>query len=102
MNRRDLMRIAAGLGIATAIPSLTMEAVASTGTEQAQTEKTLPKAQASASAPSTNEDKKLCPVCGMKGNPSITSVYKGKTYYFCEQAHKVTFEDAPEGFVKTS
>ena len=42
MNRRDLIRIAAGLGIAATIPSLTMEAIASPGTEQAQTEKTQP------------------------------------------------------------
>lgn len=102
MNRRDLIRIAAGLGIAAAIPSLTMEAAASRGAEQAQTEATQQKGQSSPPAPSTNEDKKLCPVCGMKGDPAIKSDYKGKTYYFCEQGHKVTFDDSPEDFVKTS
>jgi YHS domain-containing protein len=102
MNRRDLIRIGAVLGTAIAIPSLTMEAAASPGTEQAQTEKTQPEGQASPPAPPTNEDKKLCLVCGMKGDPAITSVYKGQTYYFCEQDHKVTFDDSPEDFVKTS
>ena len=102
MNRRELIRLATGLGIATAIPSLAMEAVASPGMEQAQTEKTPPKGQASPPAPSTNEDKNLCPVCGMKGDPAIKSVYKGKTYYFCMQDHKVTFDDSPDDFVKTS
>jgi YHS domain-containing protein len=102
MNRRDLIRIAAVAGTAIAIPSLRMEAVAGPGTEQAQTEKTQPKGQTSPSAPSPNEDKKLCAVCGMKGNPAITSVYKGKTYYFCAQDHKLTFDDSPEDFVKTS
>jgi YHS domain-containing protein len=102
MNRRDLIRIAAGLGISATIPSLTMEAIASPGTEQTQTEKTQPEGQASPSAPPTNEDKKLCPVCGMKGDPAITSVYKGKTYYFCMQDHKLTFDDDPDAFVETS
>ncbi|MGA2538420.1 MAG: YHS domain-containing protein [Terracidiphilus sp.] len=99
MNRRELIRIAAGLGIATAIPSLTMEAVASPSTEQAQAEKAQPDDQAT---PATNDDKKLCPVCGMKADPAIKSVYKGKTYYFCMQDHKVTFDDSPEDFVKAS
>jgi len=44
----------------------------------------------------------LCPVCSMEGNPSISSSYKGKTYYFCMQDHKVTFEEAPEEFLKAS
>jgi YHS domain-containing protein len=99
MNRRDLIRNAAGLGIAIALPSLTMEAFASPRTEQGQTEKTQPDGQA---APSSKEDKKLCPVCGMKADPAIKSVYKGKTYYFCMQDHKVTFDDSPEDFVKSS
>src|ERR1700735_1009068 len=38
----------------------------------------------------------LCPVCSMEGSPSISSNYKGKTYYFCMQEHKVTFDEAPE------
>jgi YHS domain-containing protein len=102
MNRRESIRIAAGLWIAAAVPSLTMDAVASPGKEQAQTENTQPKDQPSTSAPATKEDKKLCPVCGMSGDPAITSVYKGKIYYFCEQGHKVTFDDSPEDFLKTS
>jgi putative intracellular protease/amidase/YHS domain-containing protein len=42
----------------------------------------------------------LCPVCSMEGDPAITSVYKGKTYYFCMQDDKVTFDGSPEQFVK--
>src|SRR3984957_15687312 len=44
----------------------------------------------------------LCPVCSMEGDPSISSSYKGKTYYFCMQEHKVTFDEAPEDFVKAT
>ena len=44
----------------------------------------------------------LCPVCSMEGDPSISSNYKGKTYYFCMQEHKVTFEEAPGDFVKAN
>jgi putative intracellular protease/amidase/YHS domain-containing protein len=44
-------------------------------------------------------DKRLCPVCGMDGDPTITSVYKGKTYLFCMREHKEAFEKAPAGFV---
>jgi YHS domain-containing protein len=44
----------------------------------------------------------LCPVCSMEGNLSISSSYKGKTYYFCMQEHKTTFDEAPEDFVKAT
>lgn len=44
----------------------------------------------------------FCPVCGMQGNPAITSVYKGKTYYFCMQDHKLTFDEDPEEFVQAT
>jgi putative intracellular protease/amidase/YHS domain-containing protein len=44
----------------------------------------------------------LCPVCSMDGDPSISSSYKGKPYYFCMQEHKVTFEEAPGDFVKAN
>src|SRR5271170_600226 len=44
----------------------------------------------------------LCPVCSMEGNLSISSSYKGKTYYFCMQEHKVTFDEAPAEFAKTT
>ena len=38
----------------------------------------------------------LCPVCSMEADRSISSTYKGKTYYFCMQAHKVTFDESPQ------
>jgi len=44
-------------------------------------------------------DKRLCPVCGMDGDPTITSVYKGKTYLFCLREHKEAFEKAPARYV---
>ena len=43
----------------------------------------------------------LCPVCSMEGNLAIKSIYEGKTYYFCEQAHKQTFDASPAEFAKT-
>jgi len=47
-------------------------------------------------------DKSLCPVCGMDSDPSITSVYKGKTYFFCIRNHKEAFDKDPARFVSTS
>jgi len=47
-------------------------------------------------------DKRLCPVCGMDGDPTITSVYKGKTYLFCLREHKEAFEKAPARFVSAA
>ena len=44
----------------------------------------------------------VCPVCGMAGLPSISSTYKGKTYYFCMQADKATFDASPEEFAKSA
>jgi putative intracellular protease/amidase/YHS domain-containing protein len=44
-------------------------------------------------------DKSHCPVCGMDADPTITSVYKGKTYLFCLREHKETFDKAPARFV---
>jgi YHS domain-containing protein len=40
----------------------------------------------------------LCPICAMEvdRNTAPKSVYKGKTYYFCSQNHKATFDAAPE------
>jgi putative intracellular protease/amidase/YHS domain-containing protein len=40
----------------------------------------------------------LCPVCSMEVDRATapTSVYKGKTYYFCSGAHKAAFDEAPE------
>jgi putative intracellular protease/amidase/YHS domain-containing protein len=42
----------------------------------------------------------ICPVCGMAAVLSVSSAYKGKTYYFCMQADKATFDRSPEEFVK--
>jgi putative intracellular protease/amidase/YHS domain-containing protein len=43
-----------------------------------------------------------CPVCGMPSGPAkkITSIYKGKTYYFCQmgEACKGKFDAAPDKF----
>jgi putative intracellular protease/amidase/YHS domain-containing protein len=47
-------------------------------------------------------DKGLCPVCGMDGDPTITSVYKSKTYLFCMRDHKEAFEKAPARFVSAA
>jgi YHS domain-containing protein len=33
---------------------------------------------------------------------ALSSVYKGKKYYFCMPGHKEQFDAAPEKFVKTS
>ena len=44
-------------------------------------------------------DNGLCPVCGMDADPTITSVYKGKTYSFCMRDHKEAFDKAPASFV---
>ena len=49
--------------------------------------------------PRFTADKSLCPVCGMDGDPTITSVYKGKTYLFCMRDHKEAFDKAPARFV---
>lgn len=45
----------------------------------------------------------VCPVCGMKlkvekNTPSF--IYKGKTYYFMNEAHKKMFEKDPEKYLK--
>jgi YHS domain-containing protein len=44
------------------------------------------------------------PVCDMDVDRStaLSSVYKGKKYYFCMPGHKEQFDAAPEKFVKTS
>jgi putative intracellular protease/amidase/YHS domain-containing protein len=40
----------------------------------------------------------LCPVCSMEVDRASapTSVYKGKSYYFCSADHKSTFDAAPQ------
>jgi YHS domain-containing protein len=40
----------------------------------------------------------LCPVCGMAAKPGISSNYKGKTYWFCMQEDKETFDATPDKF----
>jgi putative intracellular protease/amidase/YHS domain-containing protein len=46
--------------------------------------------------------KSLCPVCGMDSDPTITSVYQGKTYLFCTRNHKEAFDKDPARFVSAS
>jgi YHS domain-containing protein len=46
-----------------------------------------------------NADKGLCPVCGMDGDPTTPSLYKGTTYLFCMRDHKEVFDKAPARFV---
>ena len=43
-----------------------------------------------------------CPVCGMDGDPSLKSVYKSKTYYFCLPHHKEMFDTAPDKFANAT
>ncbi len=43
------------------------------------------------------------PVCGMEVDEKkapATSVYKGKTYYFCAKGCKVQFDKNPEKYLK--
>ena len=44
-------------------------------------------------------DIRLCPVCGMDSDPTITSVYNGKTYLFCNKNHREAFDKDPAKFV---
>lgn len=45
----------------------------------------------------------LCPVCEMDVDKASAprSSYRGKTYYFCEQAHKDLFDSNPERYTST-
>jgi len=54
-----------------------------------------------ASAPVSTAEHPLCPVCGMDVDPATApkSVFKGKTYYFCSQDDKETFDTTPDKFV---
>src|SRR5947207_12334873 len=54
-----------------------------------------------ASLPVGTPEHPLCPVCGMAADQSIQSVYKGKTYYFCGNDDKRTFDKSPEQFTKS-
>jgi len=40
----------------------------------------------------------VCAVCGMEIDRSLSSIYKGKTYYFCVKEHKHIFDTSPEKF----
>jgi YHS domain-containing protein/putative intracellular protease/amidase len=53
-----------------------------------------------AAAPVSTAEHPLCPVCGMDIDSATApkSVYKGKTYYFCSDDDKKTFDAAPDKF----
>jgi transcriptional regulator GlxA family with amidase domain len=57
--------------------------------------------QVYATAPVSTADHPLCPVCGMDVDPksAAKSVFKGKTYYFCSDDDKKTFDAASDKFV---
>ncbi len=59
--------------------------------------------QTYASAPVSTNPHPLCPVCGMNVDPASApkSVFKGKTYYFCSDDDKKTFDAAADKFVTT-
>lgn len=42
--------------------------------------------------PELHDDKPLCPLCLMQGNPSISSVHQGKTICFCSEGEKAFFD----------
>src|ERR1700720_3034815 len=54
-----------------------------------------------ASTPVSTAAHPLCPVCQMDVDPATApkSLFKGKTYYFCSQDDKRTFDATPDKFV---
>ncbi len=56
-----------------------------------------------AKAPVSTAEHPLCAVCGMDVDPKVApkSVFKGKTYYFCSDDDKKTFDTAPDKFADT-
>ncbi len=54
-----------------------------------------------AQAPISTEEHPLCPVCDMEVDrkTSPKSVYNGKTYYFCTDQHKTSFDADPEKYL---
>jgi putative intracellular protease/amidase/YHS domain-containing protein len=50
----------------------------------------------------STDEHPLCPVCSMDVDKSIAprSAYRGKTYYFCMQEHKATFDAHPQQFIE--
>jgi putative intracellular protease/amidase/YHS domain-containing protein len=57
-----------------------------------------------AKLPTSVDGHPLCAVCSMAIDPAtaLKSVYRGKTYYFCNSDHKATFDAGPTDFVKAS
>jgi len=57
--------------------------------------------QVYATTPVSTAKHPLCPVCGMDVDPATApkSVFQGKTYYFCTDDDKKTFDAAPEKFL---
>jgi putative intracellular protease/amidase/YHS domain-containing protein len=41
----------------------------------------------------------VCAVCGMDRDPSLSSSYRGKPYYFCTLEHKLLFDASPGKFI---
>src|SRR5947207_11425951 len=60
--------------------------------------------QVYASAPVSTAEHPLCPVCGMDVDPKTDpkSVYKGKTYYFCSDDDKRTFDSDRQKFASAT
>ena len=56
--------------------------------------------QVYATASISTAEHPLCPVCGMDVDPATApkSVFKGKTYLFCSDDDKKTFDAAPDKF----
>jgi len=54
-----------------------------------------------ATTPVSTAEHPLCPVCQMDVDPATApkSLFKGKTYYFCSQDDKKTFDATPDKFV---
>ncbi|MGC1684679.1 MAG: DJ-1/PfpI family protein [Candidatus Acidiferrales bacterium] len=46
----------------------------------------------------STDEHPVCPVCEMDADPALTSVYNGRTYYFCSTDHKALFDSAPAKF----
>jgi len=49
----------------------------------------------------STDEHPLCPVCDMEVDPKTSpkSVYKGKTYYFCMDQHKTSFDADPQKYL---
>ena len=57
-----------------------------------------------ATTPVSTAEHPLCPVCQMDVDPATApkSLFRGKTYYFCSQDDKRTFDATPDKFVDAS